>query len=151
MILARDIMTTDVVVVHPEDAVGDVVKLFLEKGITCAVVVDQKGKLQGIVTDGDIMAAIRQRRPVYVDLFNSVFVLEDTSDLNAKIKTLTSRPVKEIMTRKVITANEEATIAEVAGLMTDHRIKQVPITSQDRLVGLVRRHDIVQAVARNTP
>lgn len=151
MILARDIMTTDVVVVHPEDTVGAVIDLFLQKGITCAVVVDNKGKLQGIVTDGDIMAAIRQRRPVYVDLFNSVFVLEDTSDLNSKIQALTSRQVKEIMTRRVITASEEATIAEVAGLMSDRKIKQVPITNQDRLVGLVRRHDIVQAVARSTP
>jgi len=151
MILARDIMATDVAVVHPEDAVGTVINLFLQKGITCAVVVDNKGKLQGIVTDGDIMAAIRQRRPVYVDLFNSVFVLEDTGDLNSKIKALTSRPVKEIMTRRVITASEETTIAEVAGLMSDRKIKQVPITNQDRLVGLVRRHDIVQAVARSTP
>ncbi|BCV21219.1 CBS domain-containing protein [Moorella sp. Hama-1] len=151
MILARDIMTTDVAVVHPEDTVRAVVDLFLQKGITCAVVVDNKGKLQGIVTDGDIMAAIRQRRPVYIDLFNSVFVLEDTSDLNSKIQALTSRPVKEIMTRRVITASEGATIAEVAGLMSDRKIKQVPITNQNRLVGLVRRHDIVQAVARSTP
>ncbi|WP_406678531.1 CBS domain-containing protein [Neomoorella carbonis] len=149
MILARDIMTTDVVIVHPEDRVGDVVRLFVQKGVTSAVVVDGQGKIQGIITDGDIMAAIRQRRPVYVDLFNSVFVLEDNHDLTSKVQSLAVRPVKEIMTRKVVTASEEASIAEIAGLMTDRKIKQVPVVREGRLIGLVRRHDIVQAVAHN--
>lgn len=148
---ARDIMTTDVVAVRPEDPVGDVVRLFVEKGVTSAVVIDGQGKIEGIITDGDIMAAIRQRRPVYVDLFNSVFVLEDTSDLTSKVQSLAGRPVKEIMTRRVITASEDAGIAEIAGLMTDRKIKQVPIVREGRLMGIVRRHDIVQAVARKAP
>ncbi|KYH30928.1 CBS domain-containing protein [Neomoorella mulderi] len=149
MILARDIMTTDMVAVHPDDKVGDVVQLFVQKGVTSAVVVDKEGKIKGIITDGDIMAAVRQRRPVFVDLFNSLFVLEDNNDLTTKVQFLTARPVKEIMTRRVIAVGEDASIAEIAGLMTDHKIKQVPVVREGQLIGLVRRHDIVQAVARN--
>ncbi|CEP68644.1 CBS domain [Moorella glycerini] len=149
MILARDIMTTDIVVVHPDDMVGDVVQLFVQKGVTSAVVIDKEGKIKGIITDGDIMAAVRQRRPVFVDLFNSLFVLEDNNDLTTKVQFLTARPVKEIMTRRVIAVREDASIAEIAGLMTDHKIKQVPVVREGQLIGLVRRHDIVQAVARN--
>ncbi|MBC7324478.1 MAG: CBS domain-containing protein, partial [Moorella sp. (in: Bacteria)] len=149
MMRARDIMTTDVIVVHPEDTVGDVVKLFVQKGVTSAVVVDAQGKIEGIITDGDIMAAIRQRRPVYVDLFNSVFVLEDNSDISDKVQALAVRPVKEIMTRRIITASAEASIADIAGLMTDRKIKQVPVVAEGRLLGLVRRQDIIQAVARS--
>ncbi|QGP93500.1 Inosine-5'-monophosphate dehydrogenase [Neomoorella glycerini] len=149
MILARDIMTTDVVVVHPDDRVGDVVQLFVQEGVTSAVVIDKEGKIKGIITDGDIMAAVRQRRPVFVDLFNSLFVLEDNNDLTTKVQFLTPRPVKDIMTRRVIAVGEDASIAEIAGLMTDHKIKQVPVVREGQLIGLVRRHDIVQAVARN--
>jgi len=148
---ARDIISTDVVVIHPEDPVGEVVRLFVEKGVASAVVVDAQSKLQGIITDGDIMAAIRQRRPIYVDLFNSVFVLEDTGDLTSKVQSLAGRQVKEIMTRRVITAAEDTSIAEIAGLMTDRKIKQVPIVREGQLLGIVRRYDIVRAVARKVP
>lgn len=146
--LAKDIMTTDVVVVPSNEMVTNVVRLFVQKGVTCAVIVDDKNTIMGIITDGDIMAAIRQRRPVYVDLFNSVFVLQDNYDLSSKIDALAQTPVKDIMTKKVILATEEATITEIAGLMDDKKIKQIPITREGRLVGLVRRHDIIHAVAK---
>jgi len=144
-------MSTDVLAVHPEDPIGEVVELFVEKGVASAVVVDAQNKLQGIITDGDIMAAIRQRRPIYVDLFNSVFVLEDTGDLTNKVQSLAGRPVKEIMTRRIITAADDASITEIAGLMTDRKIKQVPIVREGKLLGVVRRNDIVRAVARKSP
>jgi len=146
--LAKDIMTTDVVVVPSNETVANVVRLFVQKGVTCAIIVNDKDIIMGIITDGDIMAAIRQRRPIYVDLLNSVFVLQDNYDLSSKVGALVKTPVRDIMTKKVISATEEATITEIAGLMDDKKIKQVPITREGHLVGLVRRHDIIHAVAK---
>lgn len=145
---AKDIMTTNVVIVPANETVARVVSLFVQKNVTCAVIVDDNNNIQGIITDGDIMAAIRQRRPVYVDLFNSVFILQDNFDLASKLSALAKTPVKDIATRKVYSVTEEATVTDIAGLMADKKIKQVPITREGHLVGLVRRHDIISAVAK---
>jgi predicted transcriptional regulator len=145
---AKEIMTTDVVIVPASETVARVVNLFVQKSVTCAVIVDDNSNIQGIVTDGDIMAAIRQRRPVYVDLFNSVFILQDNFDLASKLSALAKTPIKDIATKRVFSVTEDATVTEIAGLMADKKIKQVPITRDGCLVGLVRRQDIIYAVAQ---
>ncbi len=148
-ITAGDIMTTDIVIVPENETIAGAVNIFIEKGVTHAVVVDKQDNVLGIITDGDIMKAIRQQRPVYVDPFSSFFILQDNFDLASKINALAQTPVKDIATKKVISVTEKATVTEIAGLMAAKNIKQVPITRERRLVGLVRRRDIIYAVAKH--
>jgi CBS domain-containing protein len=55
--------------------------------------------------------------------------------------------VKDLMTKQVITVGEDTEILEIARLMAEHKIKQIPVVRGNFLVGLVRRYDIVKAVA----
>ena len=55
----------------------------------------------------------------------------------------------DLMTRNVITANETASIPEIADLLTKNRIKRVPILREGRVIGIVSRADIVHALARH--
>ncbi|MDN5347374.1 MAG: hypothetical protein PWP65_938 [Clostridia bacterium] len=145
--LVRDVMSTEVLRVKETDLIGDVLKTFIELKMSHAVVEDDQGKLVGILTDGDIMAAIRQRRPVYIDLFNAVFVLEDNAELKNKAQALVKLPVREIMTKKVASVTEDTSLVEVAGIMADRKIKQVPVVREGRVIGIIRRQDIIQVVA----
>lgn len=77
----------------------------------------------------------------------SVLIFKE-GDLTAKAESLGTKKVKDIMTRSVITVTEDVGILEIAGLMTECKIKQVPVTRGGRLVGIIRRYDIVKAIAR---
>jgi CBS domain-containing protein len=147
MVRAEEIMVKDVAVVHPDDVVTDVVGLFVERNVTSAVVVDEKNTVKGIITDGDIMAAIRRRRPLVVDFFNFIWAAGDEVDLAVKAEALSTMKVKDLMTKQVITVGEATEILEIARLMAEHKIKQIPVVQGNFLVGLVRRYDIVKAVA----
>jgi len=147
LIQAKDIMTQDVKVVNTDDSVGGVIRCFLEEGITSAVVVDNDNKVKGIVTDGDILAAVRQRRPVVVDVMSYFWAVGDEEDFVAKTDAVKQKKVKEIMSKHVVTVTEDTSIPEIARLMVENGIKQIPVVQSGRLVGLIRRKDIVKAVA----
>jgi len=55
-------------------------------------------------------------------------------------------PVRDIMTAEVLTISPETTVTECMQLMTDHRIRHLPVMQDDRLVGIVSIGDIVKAV-----
>jgi len=147
VIQAKDVMTQDVKVVNVDDTVGGVIRCFLEEGITSAVVVDNEKKVKGIITDGDILAAVRQRRPVVVDVMSYFWAVGDEEDLVAKTESVKNKKVKEIMTKHVVTVSEDTSVPEIARLMVEHGIKQIPVVRAGQIVGLVRRKDIVKAVA----
>lgn len=127
MVRAEEIMVKDVAVVHPDDVVTDVVGLFVERNVTSAVVVDEKNTVKGIITDGDIMAAVRRRRPLVVDFFNFIWAAGDEVDLAVKAEALSTMKVKDLMTKQVITVGEDTEILEIARLMAEHKIKQIPV------------------------
>ena len=146
---AKEIMVKEVVTVRPDDSVTDVIRLFLEKGITSAVVADEEGRIKGIITDGDILAVVRRRRPVVMDVFSFLWVAGDEGDLASKTEMLKTKKVKELMTKQVVTVAEDADIPEIAQLMVENGIKQIPVVRDNQVVGLVRRHDVVKAVAQS--
>ncbi|MGO0122610.1 CBS domain-containing protein [Desulfothermobacter acidiphilus] len=144
-------MLRDVAVVHPEDKLVTAVKLMMARGVTCAVVVDEEGMVRGIITDGDIMSALRPRRPIMVDIFQFVWTFREEGGWEEKVRLLEEKCVKDFMTYPVITATETTDLAELARLMVERHIHQIPVVREGRLVGLVRRSDVVRAVARGLP
>ena len=58
------------------------------------------------------------------------------------------KDVRAIMSKKVISVTEDATVEEVAQLMTTHAIKRLPVMSGASIVGIVSRADIVSAIAQ---
>ena len=58
------------------------------------------------------------------------------------------KDVRAIMSKKVISVAEDASVEEIAQLMTTHAIKRLPVMNQGKVVGIVSRADIVSAIAR---
>ena len=118
--IARDIMTHRVYTTTPQATVQEVAQLLTRERISGVPVVNPDGKLIGIVTEADIIAKT----------------------------TANNLHVKDIMSSEVIVVSEDTPVSEIAQLLTDKRIKRVPVVHEGRLVGIVSRADIVYAVAQ---
>ena len=146
---ARDIMVSPVITVKPSSLVKDVARIFLERQISAAPVVDDDGRLVGIVSEGDLLhrheAGTERRRSWWLRL------LTDDAVLAADYVKAHARKVRDVMKHNVITATPQAELRDVAMLLEKHAIKRVPIVQDGKLVGIVSRANLIQAVAGGGP
>jgi len=145
---AADVMVSNVVTVGVNASVGEVAAILLNNHISAAPVVDDKGELVGIVSDGDLI-----RRPEIGTTKRHSWWLELISNKWASateyIKSH-SRKVADVMTREVITAKPDTPLGDIAAMLERNRIKRVPIVEGGKLAGLVSRANILQALASAT-
>jgi CBS domain-containing protein len=143
---AKDIMARDVIVVPETSTVNDVAKVLLDRGISAVPVVDASGRVTGMVSEGDLLhrseSGTRRRRSWWLSLFANADVLAD------EFVKEHSRRVSDVMTRNVITARPETELVEIAEVLEKNRIKRVPIIEDGKLVGIVSRANLVQALTQ---
>lgn len=142
---ARDVMVAPVITVKPSTTVKEVAKLFLEKRISAAPVIDSQEKLVGIVSEGDLLRRVEAGTERHRSWWLEGFIGNDT--LAAEYVKAHGRQVSDVMTRKIITASPQTPLHEVATLMEKNAIKRVPILENGQLVGIVSRANLIQAVA----
>lgn len=146
---AKDIMTTDVVTVAPEATVEEVAKVITDRGVSGAPVVDSHGKLVGIVTEGDIIARCKKLHiPTHFQLLGGVIYLESTKKLEKDLQKMVAVQVKDLMTTEVFTVGPEASVEDIATIMTEERVNRIPVVEHGKLVGIISRADIVRTLIR---
>ena len=142
---AADVMGVNVVTVRPEWSVQQVSMVMLEKGISGLPVVDKEGRLVGIVSEGDLMrradCGTGHRHSWWLRM------LMGRDGLAQEYVREHGRKVEDVMTREVITASPSASLGEIADVLERRKIKRVPIVENGKLVGVVSRANVVQAVA----
>jgi len=114
--IARDVMTRDIITVSPNLKIKDLAMILTRNQISGAPVVDKQGKIVGIVSEADIIAK-------------------------------RGKETKAIMSKKVITVPLDASVEEIARLMAAHAITRLPVIDNGKIIGIVSRADIVQAIA----
>lgn len=143
--LARDVMVAPVITVKPSTTVKEVAELFLEKRISAAPVLDTQQKLVGVVSVGDLLhrveAGTERRRSWWL----KGLIGDDT--LAAEYVKSHGLKVSDVMSRSVVAAAPETPLHEIATLMEKNAIKRVPILEHGKLVGIVSRANLIQAVA----
>jgi CBS domain-containing protein len=142
---ASDVMVTDVITVKPNSNVQDVAKLLLANRISAVPVIDDAGKLVGMVSEGDLLrrseADTGHERAWWLRL------LMGRENLAAEYLREHSRKVADVMTRGIISAEPDTSVADIATLLERHRIKRVPIVRNGNVVGIVSRANLIQALA----
>jgi CBS-domain-containing membrane protein len=142
---ASDIMVSDVITVKSSGTVQEVAELLLRNRISALPVVDDAGKLVGMVSEGDLIhrgdAGTGHDRPWWLRLLMGRDVLA------AEFVRENSRTVADVMTRGVISAVPDTPVADVAMTLERHRIKRVPIVHNGKIVGIVSRANLIQALA----
>jgi CBS domain-containing protein len=142
---AHDVMVSPVITVTPSTSVHEVAKILLERNISAVPVVDSHSKIVGIIGEGDLLhraeAGTERSRPWWLRILAGDLIL--AADY---IKERAQR-AGDVMTRQVITATPGTPLREIAMLLEKHAIKRVPIVENEKLVGIVSRANLVQAVA----
>lgn len=126
MLSARDIMTENVVVISPAYSVRDAIELLIGEQISGLPVVDENGRLVGIVTEFALLAT-------------------------AYDNSITSDSVSKHMTTAVLTVDVDDPVRKVADLFIVHRVRRVPVLEKGRVAGLISRRDVLKAVYEQRP
>ena len=142
---ASDIMVSDVITVKSSGTVHEVAELLLRHRISALPVVDDAGKLVGMISEGDLIrrgdADTGHDRPWWLRLLMGRDVLA------AEFVKENSRTVADVMTRGVISAEPDTPVADIATVLERHRIKRVPIVPDGKIVGMASRANLIQALA----
>ncbi len=141
--IAKQIMTTEVITASPEEPVQKLVERMLAKEVTALPIIDRDGNLKGIVTEGDIIVRV-DVSPEPIDIG-----VASIGKLKRMFRILDKRAgttAAEIMTTDLITVTEDTPLTEISRLMVKHRIKNVLVVKEGKLVGLVGRKNILRLV-----
>jgi CBS-domain-containing membrane protein len=142
---ARDVMTWGVNSIEADAPVMRAAQVMLQHKISGLPVVDARGKLVGIVTEGDFLRrgeiGTQRHRPRWLEF------LIGPGRLAAEYVRACGRKVSEIMTPNPHTITEDTSLDKIVELMERHRIKRLPVVEDGKLVGLVSRANLMHALA----
>lgn len=130
--LVRETMTPDPIVVHPDTSFGDAMELLRAKRIRRLPVVDDKGALVGIVVEKDLLKAAPSPATT-LSVYEIPYLL-------SKLK------IKDIMTKRVITVEEDWPLEEAARVMVEHKIGCLPVVRGNKVIGIITETDIFRAM-----
>ena len=142
---AHQIMTRSVVTVTPESSILDAANLMLQRHVSGLPVVDAGGKLVGIVSEGDFIRrseiGTQRKRGRWLR-----FILGAGKAATDFVHEH-GRKVSEVMTREPLTVTEDTELEEIVTTMETNGVKRLPVMRGDKLVGIVSRANLLQAVA----
>jgi len=143
---AHQIMSRPVITVTPDTTIVEAANTMLQKHISGLPVVDATGKLVGMLSEGDFVRrseiGTQRKRSRFLR-----FILGPGKAASDFVREHGSK-VSEIMTTEpLLTVGEETTLEEIVELMERNNIKRLPVISNDKVVGMVSRSNLLQAVA----
>ena len=141
---ARDVMAANVISVREDAPIHEVVALLLKHRISAVPVVDAAQRVVGIVSEGDLLRpegaiGAERRRPWWLEaIISRVIVSYEKAG---------GRTAGAVMTRNVVSVNEEMPVNEIAALLERNLIKRVPVLRDGNLVGIVSRANLLHGLA----
>jgi CBS domain-containing protein len=142
---ASDVMTRNILSVSPDATIAEAIRLMLDNRISGLPVIDQAGRLVGILTEGDLLrrgeTGTERHRPRWLE------ILMGPGRLAEEYVRTHGRRIGEVMTHDPISVTPETPLKEIVELMERHRIKRVPVLDGDRPVGILSRADLLRGLA----
>lgn len=142
---AADVMTKDVVFADPDLPVNDIAALMLARNVSALPVLDRGGHLIGMVSEGDLMRRAELGTEKKRSWWLRMFIGDDY--LAREFVKLHGHKARDVMTRNVITVNEDTPIEDIVALLESHQIKRVPVMQNNRVIGIVSRANLLRALA----
>jgi CBS domain-containing protein len=149
MTTAKDIMTREIVSVTADLPVEKLATLLLEKKISGAPVVDDEGRLIGVVTESDLIDQTKNIHiPTAVAILDSFLFLENPNKMDEEIKKMAGRKVWDICAKKPTVVQEDTPLSDVATIMAEKKLHTLPVMAEKRLVGVIGKTDIIRTLIR---
>ena len=147
MLTVRDLMTPDVVTVRPTTTIKEVARLLVEHRISGMPVVDDGGRVVGVVSEGDVVVKEQDASPAGRRPLARIF--GDSPGTRAELAKAQALTAGDAMTAPAITVAADALVGEAAATMTRRKVNRLPVIEDEMLVGLVSRADVVRAFVRS--
>jgi CBS domain-containing protein len=142
---ASDVMTRNILSVKPDATIAEAIRLMLDNRISGVPVIDEAGRLVGILTEGDLLrrgeTATERHRPRWLEF------LMGPGRLAEEYVRTHGRRIAEVMTRDPVSVAPDTSLKEIVELMERHRIKRVPVLDGDAPVGILSRADLLRGLA----
>ncbi|BAZ05382.1 CBS domain-containing protein [Calothrix sp. NIES-3974] len=144
-----DVMTCDPIVVGLQTPLNEAIQILASKRISGLPVVDEAGKLLGIISETDLMwqeAGITP--PAYIMFLDSVIYLKNPAAYERDLHKVLGQTVGEVMTKNPITISPDKPLRDAARLMNEKNVHRLPVLdSEGKVIGILTRGDIVRAMA----
>jgi CBS domain-containing protein len=141
---AAELMTRDLVTVRPEAPLADAIRLMLEHRVSGLPVVEEGGRLVGLLTEGDLLhRAETGTDTVRMGWLKAIIARGRMAEQYVHTH---GRRVQDAMTRDVLTVGEASSLDDVIRIMESRRVRRVPVVEGGLLVGIVSRSDLVRAL-----
>ncbi len=154
-IKVQKVMTREVITAESQDSVIDIIKKLSENDISGVPVVDDEYNVIGIISEKDILRALKTESRTLSLIFPSSHALGmsfeesvDHRELKEALKEIKKMKIKDIMNKDVIAIDPSMTLAEGANIMIKHNINRIPVVKKEKLIGIVTRGDIIKGISK---
>jgi CBS domain-containing protein len=147
-----DIMDPDPVTVTAEDTVESVLRVLRQNELPGVPVVNSGGRCIGIITEADLVLAGETEDlhlPHYFELFGGFVFLEPLSHFEDRLRKATAALARDLMTEDPVTIEPHEPVADAARLISRSKHNRLPVVEHGRLVGVVTRVDVLEALTRD--
>jgi CBS domain-containing protein len=143
----KDFMIKDVISVRPDVTIKEVMKTFVDKKIGGLPIVNDEGILKGIITDGDILRAIKPIDRHIQDYFNLITYIEE-QNMESRLSELAELPILRIAkTRGIVTVSPEDDMKQIVVILAKHHFKKLPVIDKgNKVVGVISRGDVIRNI-----
>ena len=149
MITAKEIMTDKVITVTKSTSIKELSELFIQHKVNGFPVLDENGKLIGIVTEKNLIEQGKNLHiPTVIALFDAVIYLESGKKFEDEVKRFNATQVGDIYTSSVVTISPDTGIHEIASLMSEKGVHSIPVVENKKIWGIVGKLDIIKGLAQ---
>ncbi|MCW2989444.1 MAG: domain containing rane protein [Solirubrobacterales bacterium] len=151
MATVADIMDPEPATVSPEATVEDVIRTLKAHEVPGVPVVNEGGRCVGIVTEADLVFGDEEgdlHVPHYIELMGGVIFLEFPQRFQDRLRKAVAATAGEMMTEDPVTVDAAASVRDAARIIAEEGHNRLPVVEHGRLVGVVTRIDVLQALAR---
>ena len=147
MLTARDIMNSEVITITEESTVKELARILAIHQISGVPVINDKGKLVGVVTESDLIYQTKKVHiPTVITILDSVFYLENPDKMGDEMKKMAGTKVKDILTSSPVTVTEDTPLDEIATIMAEKNMHTLPVVNKGGLVGVIGKKDIIRTL-----
>jgi len=147
MLKAKDIMTRDILSVTPDTEIVKAAEILLKNRINGLPVIDDSGKLVGVLCQSDLVAQQKTIPiPSVFTLLESFVSLTSMKRLDKEVEKIAALSVKQAMTPNPVTVAPETDIENVAKLMVDKKYHTLPVMEGEKVVGIVGKEDVLKTL-----
>jgi CBS domain-containing protein len=147
MLKAKDIMTRAVITVSPDMEIVHAAKILLENRINGAPVMDETGKLVGILCQSDLIAQQKKLPiPSFFTFLDGLIALTSMKQIEKEVQKIAAVTVAQAMTPNPVTVRLDTGIEAVAALMVDQNFHTIPVVDAGVLLGIVGKEDILKTL-----